>query len=639
MIEQYLTIEQSRVFLPACIYETPVWRYLLYKPVQEIFDEVTYDPAVPSTPFLVNAVYIDGVEYTPQSTLALTRANPASWNQDGETLYVHYAGGYPTWLFYYSVYGAAVGFSNGETRFFNGIKFRAGLDIKLKYKIEADNLEYSKMKLIGGDYEIPSQGEFDSLTDILGNNITTSYSIDGVNRIPLNAMFIKDAEITTSALHIKGGDKRENLNREIAADIFTEAEYPKMKKEYYGKNKQEAFGYCRGIPAVCTDQRGVYTEGTTLKTYRTFRAASHITTLSKVEVKMTQPDSSIPLPPPSGVAPPGSRSGEVWVDQTSSSVDIGGGAFALPCLNCMPLLPNGQPDFGNDPYEVRVTGVFVTNGGHWAILSYLLPIALGGTWESQCNTAEMTSELSGTGTVGIFVEKATKIFNIIETLQSSGIYGWQLHDCQGKLTIRKDNNARTRLTKKIKGVDITNINEVSVRIGIDNYATTVQVEYQRNYSEDSNNVIQDDSNRYRLYPIYRNDKTYTAESYLESEAEARERCTYLLSHFITPRLEVNNIVLRGEQWLDLRIYDIIGVYLEQELRRDTLPTMLMVLSNELRRQDATVFGDSQTIEYVIDDKPVERRKFGGNIYFKIMRIDMDIATLTTTINGLWIANI
>jgi hypothetical protein len=629
MIEQYLAVEQTKLLLPACIWETPVWRYLLYKPRQDVFDDVTSDPAVGSQPHSVKSVYIDGIEYTKRA-LADVRTNQRSWAQADGLLYVHYAGGYPTWLFYSHLYSTVFGFSTGKTRFFDGDKYRPGLSSRHTYKIEADDLEYGKLKFIGGTHTLSMRGEFDNLTDILGNNVETSYSLDGINRVRLNTMFAEDIELSTGEVTIRSADKREKLNVHIADAVFTEDEYPKMKTEYYGKNKQEAFGFCRGIPAVCTDQRDVYVSGSTPKLYRTFRAASVITSLSKIEVKMTQPDPDDPNQ---------NTTGDVWVDQTGSQTLTGNGTFTLPVIKCMPLLPNGEVDYGNEPYEVRVTGTFRTGGTHWAILSDLLQTAMGDTWAAQCDTAEMQAELAGTGTVGLFVDKASKIFDLIQTLQSSGIYGWQLHDYRGKLTIRKDDNDRTALTQKITGVDILNINDVSVQIDMKNFATIVQVEYRRNYAEKSNNILKDDKNRTVLFALYRNDKTYTAKSYLDSAADARLRADYLLAHFSIPRLSVNGIRLFGPQWLNLRLYDIIGVYLELELRQRELPVMLMVLSGEMRRQEAAVFGAAQRVEYVIDRPPAEYRKFGGNIYIKIMRIEHDIGSLVTTIDGLFVKNI
>lgn len=629
MIEQYLAIEKSKDFLPSCIYETPVWRYLLYKSEQEIFNNVTIDHAVPSEPFRVKSVIIDGIEYTVRNGLDEVRSNARSWAQDGEVLYVHYTQSFPAWLLYKHVYGVIIGRSSGKTRFFDGgMKYSAGLSAKFTYKIEADNLEYAKMKLISGAYTIPAQGEFDSLIDILGNNIETSYSLDGAARIPLNSMFIEDAEITLESVSIKAADKREKLNVPVAAGVFTREEYPYMKEEYYGKNKQEVFGFCRGVPAVCLDQREVKLSDGANKTFRTYRAASVITSVTKIEVKMTQPQTGQ------------NNSGDVWVEQAGSL--SGNGTFTLSVAKCLPILPNEQPDYGNEPYEARVTGTFRTNGTHWAILSYLLETAIGNTWTEQCETDEMQKELAGTGTVGLFIEKETKIFDIIETLQSSGIYGWQLHDYRGRLTARKDNNARLPLPRKIKGADIMNINSVGVSLSMNDYATFVQVEYQRNYSEkkeEAKNILQDSSNRKALFPIYRNDKTYTAQSYLEYDAEARACADYLLSHFITPRIVIKNIELQGEQWLGLRLYDILGVYLEQELKQETLPVMLMVLSNEIRKQESSVSGNAQVIEYVLDNKPEKYREFGGNILIKVMRIEHDIANLKTVIDGIYIRKI
>jgi hypothetical protein len=614
MTEQYLFIEKTRTMLPACIQNTPVWRVLLYKTQQDIFDEVTIDPALPDSHFTINAVYIDGIEYTPRS-LAQLPTNSKSWAQVDELLYINYADTFPAWMFVSHALGTVIGRSTGKTRFFDGYKFSAGMSVKLTYTIEADNLEYSKMKLIGGNYEIENLGEFDSLTDILGNNIETSFSLDGITRTSLNTMFVESAEITLNKIAIQAADKREKLNVSIAGEIFTEEEYPKMKEEHYGKNKQEAFGYCRDVPAVCLDNRDVYdAEGTNYNEYRTFRVASVITSIAKIEVKMTQPQDGQ------------NKGGDVWVDQTASHTAIGDGMINLPASICLPILSNGEPDYGNEPYEVRVTGLFRDDGSHEAILTDLLETALGDTWTDQCWVTEIQTELSGTGKVGLFIEKETKIFDIIQTLQSSGIYGWQLHDYQGRLTVRKDDNNRSLSGKKVRGIDIINSNSIAVRLGMDNYATTIKVEYQHSYSEashseESHNSILDTSNRAVLFPIYRNDKTYTKKSYLETEADAQAACAYLKRHFEIPRLEIRNIQLAGPQWLDLRIYDIIGVYLEQTIKTVQLPSSIMVLANEIERIPYTTTG---------------KRSFGGNCYIKIMRIAIDITSLITTIDGLYI---
>jgi hypothetical protein len=65
----------------------------------------------------------------------------------------------------------------------------------------------------------------------------------------------------------------------------------------------------------------------------------------------------------------------------------------------------------------------------------------------------------------------------------------------------------------------------------------------------------------------------------------------------------------------------------------------MVLSNELTRYEAAVFGEVRILRYVLDGETAGRRQFGGNIYIKIMRIECDISTLITTIDGLYIRNI
>jgi hypothetical protein len=636
-VEQYVLIERSGNLLIPCIQEAPLWKYILYKERQDVFGDVTFDPSVPSRPFTLNGVIIDGARYYRRNSLSIVQSYPKSWIQEGGVLYIHYDGSLPAWLFSYHVKGFGTGRSTGKTRFFDGMKYSAGLDAGFKYQIEADNLEYAKLKLVGESCSIPAQGEFDTLTDILGNSMETSYSLDGENKIPLGRFFIEEAEITLDKVSVRGADIRERLDVSVAAEVFTAEEYPKMKETLYGKNKQEVFGFCRGVPAVCVDQRDIYiNESESLyKTTRTFRVASKITRIDKIEVKMTQPQAGQ------------NSKGDVWVDQTGSqsTSDYANGKFTLPASKCMPLV-GSEPDYGNEPYDVRVTGLFKSSGSHYQILSRLFQDALGDLWYEECNETEMVQELAGTGTVGLFIEKETKIFDVIQTLQSSGIYGWQLHDWRGKLTIRKDDNNRPPLTeKKIRGIDIININEVSISIALDNYATVVEAEYRRNYSEKSDsggearNILRDDSNRAYLRSIFRGDKTYTAKSYLDSAGDAALLVNYLAGHFAIPRVFVRGIRLFGSEWLDLRIYDIIGVYLEQELKQDRIPLMLMVLQNEIRRQEAAVFGAAQRVYYIRGTRQAERRVFGGNIFIKITNITHDISTLITTIDGLYMRNI
>jgi hypothetical protein len=81
MIEQYLSVGRTANLLIPCVFEAPLWRYLLYKTQQNVFGDVTYDPSVPSEAFSASAVIIDGIEYDRQQSLKAARTNPRTWIQ------------------------------------------------------------------------------------------------------------------------------------------------------------------------------------------------------------------------------------------------------------------------------------------------------------------------------------------------------------------------------------------------------------------------------------------------------------------------------------------------------------------------------------------------------------------------------
>jgi hypothetical protein len=616
----------------ATCYDTPVWQFMSFSNQTSLLPFMVKSDEITPIYSKISALKINQVDYERRSSIAEVRACEHSFYQDKDAgmVYFHNPDHNPTWMYYLPSSNVVIGLSTDKLLSIDDVLYSPGALSMPAVKDEADDLEYSKMKFKTASYNlINTKGEYDDAMSFFGNEFAIKHSLFPYTEAMLDYVyFISNVKIKLDKTALSLSDKRSRLAYKIPNEEFTEEEYPFGESDscnqgnLWGKTKQDAYGHCINVPAVCVN--AAQTEAAS----RTFRVARRITTLDKVEVKMTQP-----------VNDDGDFQGETWTDQTGNAhIDNGAGTFTMLDEYCMP----GKSSQSEWPevYEVRVTGTFHPASAPLDVLRVLFTEYCGMDWtDYNFNCAEMEAELGHADvnkTIGALFDKPIDIYAAIEQLQTASIAGWRLKTSGRQFTARRDDNDRAPWGI-VGTLDATNLDEVEIDLNATNYATIIDVSYAKNYAEDdeAQHMI-DDSKRQEIIKLYKIDKTYSANSLLKNQTDAAEKAKKLATHFSKPRQMINNIVLFGVKWLTLRVYDIVEIDLTADAKEDAIESRIA------RTRDygtGNIIAPSCVKErYAIATRRQRelKRNFGGVIKCKVMSVNIDLNACTNTIDALFV---
>jgi hypothetical protein len=438
-----------------------------------------------------------------------------------------------------------------------------------------------------------------------------------------------------SSVTLSLDDKRRRLSQKIPAAKFTVDEYPSMhnpgnpeqKSGNLGKIIPIAYGYCLNIPAFCVDEFDIYLDEdlTTLKPDRTFKVCQKIIRIDSVMVKMTQPSD-------------GSGSKEVWIDQRTKlkSIDYNNGTFVMNRQYCMPDFLDGYevPEM----FEVMVTGIFGLPENDCVpskILADLMLVYGGVAFNAEhYNIGEFNSELAPLSKIGLYLDKEQDLYTVIELLQNGSNYGFQFMTDFDKFTAKRNDDERAVKTQ-ISQSDILNPSEVEFSANTDEYATIVDVGYNTNHKDGTNERLINKENRGAILYLYKVEKAYQVDSLLYGVGDVQGKVLRLANYFSEPRPVISNIALFGRKWFDLKCYDIVDIdlrFTEHEGGREKTvigslaegqsTIDVMGIENAGRRTIITHdFGERETI-----------RKFIGRIKGKVIRVEKNVKDETVKID-------
>jgi hypothetical protein len=665
--------------LAAQCYDTPIW-YVVIWSAQDRVLPFFQKADIPTVQTGISELIIDNIYYGSVSSLQdLYSTQNAFWYDSANGLcYFHNANHNPAWLYYLPKYNIIYGFTTGQQRKIGDILYSAGALSLPQVKTTADDLEYAQMKFKTGSFTLPNtKGEYDEAADFLGNEFALKHLMPGAST-PVEdfVYYVKDIKLKLESASLTLGDKRERLGYKVANEYYTQTDYPDaeetsngqpMESGYnsgnvWGTVKQDVYGWCKNIPAVCVDAAAIYQSGSSgaLKTTRTFRVARKITQITSIEVKMTQPDDS----EVSG------QTKEVWTDQwklhqSQISVDYANGTFTMPISLCMPATAadgSGWPSSDDVPdvYDVRVTGNFhpgyvvsgVTGSTALAVMLELFRYYAQTDWNAAnatvFNKTGLLAELAPLSQkIGVMWDSETDLYQAIESLQSGCVKGWQfLTDGQGRFTARVDNNNRAAWGD-ITSLDITNLDEVEIDMNTDNYATRINIAYQNDYNSDADDPylhVINDTYREDILGIFHIDKTYPSNSdgdagglqtLLYNKADAETKASLLADYFSKLRQTISGIKLFGEKWLDLKIYDIVNVDLTQTYNRTTIAQRYVTIGRAKSEQIVNADIDRR-YTIALRRQNTITRKFGGVIRCKVMSTNIDLKNCVNTVSLLFV---
>jgi hypothetical protein len=395
---------------------------------------------------------------------------------------------------------------------------------------------------------------------------------------------------------------------------------------------------------------------TKVKENRTFRFARHIESIVSLQVKMTQDDTS---------------DTETWVEQsehigkeitisnvtnpdTNEAID---GDLVIPIQYCM--APWTGSDV-SDIYDIRATGYFhpglLTNTGFTAntplsIMTELLRYYGGIQYDATSyktlsdGSFEVANELSQLNDyeIGISYSDGVDLFEAVESIQSGSVLGFQLEEDDGLITARLDDDNRTPYQyngaqRDINAVDITNLDKVEIDMNTDNYATSIDVSYAEDYDQDDTWQHATNSKyKQQVERLFLIDKVYSVNSLLKNQEDAQKKADTLAVHFSKLRQKITNVVLYGEDWFGLRLYDVVTIDLRMLIEYNQLrDVMFRSLAKGVPEKD--IISAEMKRRFVIAQRKQAQitRNFGGIIKCKVMSIDINFKAGTNTVDLLYI---
>jgi hypothetical protein len=179
--------------------------------------------------------------------------------------------------------------------------------------------------------------------------------------------------------------------------------------------------------------------------------------------------------------------------------------------------------------------------------------------DSNFNKLEILSELSifDSHPMGVFINEPKKLYSVIGLLQAGQIYGWQFCQYRGKLTARVFNPKRPLFALPVRTQDILNLQELKIDLDGKNYVSTMVIQFNRLYSEDTASEYFDESKEDEVILLRGVSKRKEIPTLLKNEADAILRYNEEIRDSINIARVIKGIKLSGKKWYALRQYDFL----------------------------------------------------------------------------------
>lgn len=433
-------------------------------------------------------------------------------------------------------YGRVYGYTNKGIIYIDDIEYLPYLQSVPSIAQQEDLQNYDRLSLITGSSVFNNVGgNFNIFKDenIYGNDINYFYLDDDLTEftrsdlIQLASVFVDDYQFSLKEFEVFLQDKRAAQNIDIPSSLFSDDDYPLIDPDLIGEPIPLIYGTPRVSTAYPIDGEGTGDV--------TFRNALILIALGTIQVK----------------------SGDSWITVTPSSYDLSIGSFTLSYSDCR----DGGTTIGG-VLECRVLDtVGISNTYSSDVIKDLNERELGITYNtSNYDISEWEIEEKFLEPIAIVFDTPMKLFDAIRLIQNGSNIGFRYEpNSSGLRTIRIYSETRD-IVKYIQNVEIFNIEELPITSNKDLLAAIIKVNYAKDFNSGKFKKYIYDDRKSEVEQRYRQAPTLSVETYLTSEDTAIERAVFDFNRFsIIPRIAL--IELKGAEFLNLRIYDIITIEL------------------------------------------------------------------------------
>lgn len=424
--------------------------------------------------------------------------------------------------------GRAYGFSDQELVYIDNIEYLPLVKSVSNIERSQDIKGYKKLAFLSGSVTLNNiGGQLDFLdTEIVNGNDSRIYYLNNnkgnagytqSDLVSIAGAYIEDYSLSLKECVLNLKDKRKSGDIKIPSEVFTKANYANIDNSYENKVIPLAYGEIRvseAIPVDASTSNVIY------------RQAQYLTSLGTIELLIA----------------------DVWTARSpvGGSTVLSTGTFTVATAR----------DASGNPYKCRVKGsVGYTANNPIDVIVHLNDRYLDIKYtSSNYNTSECYNCTLGLSEIGVLFNKQIDLYEAIRILQDSSITGFRYDtDNLGLRTALLDDTSKDE-TFYIENVDIKDADDIGYDTDISLLASTVNVNYAKDYTEDKPLTVVNNDNLVYCTETYRIQPTQNYDTLNVTEADAITRAENEALKFKDAR-KIVGLTTMGDQFLPLRIYD------------------------------------------------------------------------------------
>ncbi len=413
-----------------------------------------------------------------------------------------------------------------------------------------DSMTYGIMSFDGGNLTLTNQGGyFDSLFDsyIFGQPAKILFGGDDLAYGDYRTMFqgyIGNIVLDEDKVEISVIDDRKALSKQIPPNVFDSTTYPDIKAKNIGKPIPLCWGTCLNVTCICTNEGDPSAANYTFVVADVADHASGITAIDTAYVA----GESVVIASSSVLSGTFNISTDNYNPGQATTADVRGFSSASAIdNNSLDVIEDINDTYANKTYNA-----------------------------STYNTTTWAAEKASAYNIGLFIDKKTKIRDVIAEIAKSNVANFLIEDDGLYSWLKYDSTAAATYTvEKYEVGDRLNPTHDS-----EDYLTSVSVGYSKDYAKRSYARYLDESQETDIYALYNHYQHQDYDTLLTNVTNAQAVAEALMDYMKDPRMRITNTVgvgymekdignianLNGDRpvkaWMGSIKCEIVGIYKE-----------------------------------------------------------------------------
>jgi hypothetical protein len=548
-----------------------------------------------SRTIVTGVVYQNNINYTTKDSITDMQSDNQSfyWDATNQILYIHLNPLHN--LDYIDAnfdYGVSIGLTNDRVRYFEGRTFRPLLVSFPSILTSVDKFNYDQLSFIIETLVFDNNSRFFNQfkdTPIYGNKVAIKTGEDGDeygDLIERATYFVEDYNFSAFEFKVDIQDVRKTLTAQVPSIILNVDDYPDLGDTNIGKTLPFGYGPLRDVPGLCINENAI-----DAGTDADFKFLEVLIGSTLADITVYVKDSN-----------------DVWIEDTGISVNWATGIVTVPDAKAV-----SGSTYNSLPVKAHIKGIVTTYGSdpikdmnaRWLGLPYD---------SSGYDTTEWELEEVFLAPVSLYMDITKDIYEWIREVQALSSVGFRYtNTADNKRTIRVDNpNRDVELT--VPTIHIKDPAKVEAESNREDVFNKIYIGYNKSILNDTAPRVEDLTYFDESFAEYKIETVYNKDSGLETEAEATDRAVIQAEDYFKIR-KVFQLELMGQQYLDLKLYDVINVNLILLKKKFTNNLVFFeVIASAPTKQE--VITAVQKYQEVISPVTIEEI---GDIYFGLVR--------------------